>query len=371
MAGKSKRNGVVDIMRLVFAFLVMEFHFCDTGAAGWTLGKIGVEFFVILSGFLFYKSYMAKTAGMEGRLDARLGYIKQYMLKRYVRFFWYAFFAFVATFILRRVIINGDRAPELIVDRLSGDIWEMLLVNMTGINRGKSPLNVSWTLSSMLIAEFFILGMLTWNRKLFLSLLMPVSLMFGMSYWINIETASVTIFLGLFTFGTLRVYLLTCFGIITYYICKKLQEIDFTVFGRICLTVLEWALYFGVCYIAYAKNSRNWQFCSILAIMGALAISFSQKNYVPKFLLGSRFAGFLGELSFALYLTHSPVRNVFSKLWPQLEQRLQHNGEYLLVCAAVGIVYTLFMMGFFKLLPYIKKGIGKCLIKPSQKEITQ
>lgn len=53
---KNERNGLVDIMRLVFTFLVMMFHFYSRDKRHFAGGALGVEFFVILSGYLFYSA---------------------------------------------------------------------------------------------------------------------------------------------------------------------------------------------------------------------------------------------------------------------------------------------------------------------------
>ena len=188
------RNGFVDILRIVFAFLVVEFHFWGSGEGAYHLGKLGVEFFVILSGFFFFSSY-SRQIWNATTLGDRLNYWKNYMKKRYFRFFWYALVAFILVFIVKRVWWEGISSVGEFADKMSGDIWEILLVKMSGLNREKGLLNgPAWTLSSMLIAEFFILGMLIWAKRFFLSLFMPLSLLGGVGFWINMESADKDIF---------------------------------------------------------------------------------------------------------------------------------------------------------------------------------
>ena len=54
------------------------------------------------------------------------------MSKRYCRFFWYALFAFIVTFLVYRVGISNVNTIVEISDVLSGDIWEILMVKMNG-----------------------------------------------------------------------------------------------------------------------------------------------------------------------------------------------------------------------------------------------
>ncbi len=370
MAQQKKRNGIVDVLRVVFALIVLEFHFFQADSSGWTLGKIGVEFFVILSGFLFYGGYMRWFSGRENQArQESLQYVKQYMAKRYFRFFWYSLIAFVFAFLVIRIGINADRGEHKIMDRLSGDVWEILLVKSSGLNRGRNLLNgPAWTLSSMLIAEFFILSMLTWGRKFFLSCFMPLSILFGMGYWINMPDASQTLFLGLFTFGTMRVYLLTCFGIIAWYLCQSLKRIEFTKFGRILLCLVEWTAYLGVLYIAYSRATRNWQYCCIAALVIAFAISFSGHSFVPRFLQGNKFTNFLGDYSLGIYLVHHPVTCIFKEIWPDYAQRYAYEKEYILICMALALAYTLFMRLFIKLLPKVKSVCKRLVIAQAPAE---
>ena len=56
---------------------------------------------------------------------------------------------------------------------------------------------------------------------------MPLSVIFGIGYWMNVENTSVWKFHTFFTFGMLRIYILSCIGIFSYLLCKKLKEILF------------------------------------------------------------------------------------------------------------------------------------------------
>ena len=58
MSMADKRNVVIDILRIVFALIVVAFHFFSDGVDLFYGGRFGVEFFVVLSGFLFYSSWI-------------------------------------------------------------------------------------------------------------------------------------------------------------------------------------------------------------------------------------------------------------------------------------------------------------------------
>lgn len=236
---KTPRNGLIDVMRLGFAGLVVMYHFYSSGQKHFPGGFLGVEFFAILAGFLMFSAWERhQVSGLP--LDKRQQYWLGYMKKRYIKFFWYNLIAFVMVFLAGRIWCDQVHSVVGISDTLSEDVWEILLVNMSGLNRGKYPLNVpAWTMSCMLFAEFFMLGMLAFFGKPFISLLMPLSLVAGIGYWANLKDASLRFFHTFFTFGVLRIYILTCCGILTYWICQKIKAVPFSAIGRWVLTGAE------------------------------------------------------------------------------------------------------------------------------------
>ena len=167
---------------------------------------------------------------------------------------------------------------------MSSDIGEILLTKMiNGFNRGENLLNVpAWNLGLMLFSHWLILGMLVWFEGPYLTLLMPLSVVIGTGYWMNLEKTLGNMWLGLFTFGMLRVYLLTCFGIFAYWITRRLKQFHFTTLGRWCLTVLEPLGYLWCIVAVFALKSRKYQFCFILAITLTIAITLSGKSSTAK-----------------------------------------------------------------------------------------
>lgn len=200
------------------------------------------------------------------------------MNKRYIRFFWYSLFGFIFAFVTVRIWHEGNYSVTEIFDALSGDIWEVLLVKMNGINRGKDLLNVpAWAMSCMLFAEFFVLGVNTYWEQIFLTFLMPVSIFIGVGYWMNMNYVTYKMFLNFLTFGMLRVYLLICLGIADYWISQRIRMIKFSNAGRWVVTAAELLGYICCVLITLFQNSRNYQFCFILFATFVLAISFSQQ----------------------------------------------------------------------------------------------
>ena len=357
-----KRNGLIDVIRFVFAGIIVMFHFYNGGEKHFFGGKFGVEFFCILSGFLFYMAWDRKQIAIQGYHE-KVDYWKNYMKKRYLRFFWYSLVAFLVTFLVVRVWHDGIDSAFMLSDKLSGDIWEILMTKMNGFNRGKGLLNgPAWTLGCMLFAEFFILGMLVHWERPFLTFWMPCSLIMGCGYWINIKVANHTIFLGLFTFGMLRVYLLTCFGILSYYLCKKIQSVKFTDTGRLLLTGCEWMGYAWCILVACFKSTRNYQFCFIAVMTITVALSFSGATETSKIVSSNRFTSFLGEYSLCIYLTHRAVQRYYQYTYLDINDLYRQKFTFLAAVFVVGLVYLLFMRYFLKALPRVGRFLKSKLV---------
>lgn len=360
---KAPRNGLIDVMRLGFAGIVMMYHFYFNGKKHFPGGFLGVEFFVILAGFLMFSAWERhQVSGLP--LDKRHGYWRGYMKKRYIRFFWYCLPAFFLMFFVVRIWKGEARGIAEICDMISGDIWEILLVKMNGLNRGAWQLHANtWTMSCMLFAEFFLLGMLVFLEKPFLTFLMPLSLIAGIGYWANLEVVSIRAFHTFLTFGVLRVYLLMCAGVCSYWICQKIKAVPFSTIGRWVLTGAELTGYTVCMLIVLYRNGRYYQFCFILVTMFVLAVSFSGKSFAGSMLPANRLTYFCAELSLSLYLTHWTVLKVFQQLFQDPNELYRQKFVFLCCALAAALGYTYIMRGVFKMLPIVKEKLKRVMLE--------
>ena len=360
---KVPRNGLIDVMRLGFAVLIMMYHFYSNGKKHFPGGFLGVEFFVILAGFLMFSAWdrhQVSKVPLEKRQQYWLGYMK----KRYIKFFWYNLIAFVMVFLAGRIWCDQLHSVVGISDALSEDVWEILLVNMSGLNRGKYPLNVpAWTMSCMLFAEFFLLGMLVFLEKPFLTFLMPLSLIAGIGYWANLEVVSIRAFHTFLTFGVLRVYLLMCAGVCSYWICQKIKAVPFSTIGRWVLTGAELTGYTVCMLIALYRNSRYYQFCFILVTTFVLAVSFSGKSFAGSILPANGLTNFCAELSLNLYLSHAAVLHIFWYFFQDPNELYRQKFVFLCCALAAALGYTYIMRGVFKMLPIVKEKLKRVMLE--------
>ena len=360
---KVPRNGLIDVMRLGFAVLIMMYHFYSNGKKHFPGGFLGVEFFVILAGFLMFSAWdrhQVSKVPLEKRQQYWLGYMK----KRYIRFFWLCLPAFLLIFFIVRIWKGELAGIAKICDALSGDIWEILLVKMNGLNRGVWQLHTNtWTMSCMLFAEFFMLGMLAFFGKPFISLLMPLSLVAGIGYWANLKDASLRFFHTFFTFGVLRIYILTCCGILTYWICQKIKAVPFSAIGRWVLTGAELTGYTVCVLIALYRSSIYYLFCFVLVATLVLAVSFSGKSFAGSMLPANTVTNFCAELSLSLYLIHWPVLMVFQHVFKDINELYRQKFVFLYCALAVALGYTYIMRGVLNMLLIVKRKLKSVMLE--------
>ena len=150
--------------------------------------------------------------------------------------------AFCTIRIYRTATQGGEINVHKILQWLSGDIWEILLIKMTGLNNDNGFLNgPAWSLSAMLIAEFFVLLILVRWEKHFATCIAPLMLMVGFGFWRHIPVAAHELWIGFTTFGVLRVVLLNCIAyyLLFYNLVEIKVKICFNTFNNLMIYFLE------------------------------------------------------------------------------------------------------------------------------------
>ena len=207
------RNKSIDAYKFLFCLIITLLHFYKGSNAHLIGGGIAVEFYVMCAAWFFYKKLdvVAQREGEEQSATVGIDNIA-YIKHRFLRFFPYTTVALLLVFFVNRIWLYTYNGGMLSIGKVyrwfSRDIWDYLLLSLSGINAGSGMLNGPlWTISSMLICEFIIWGLYQANKKVFRTLIAPISVLFVLSFWKNIEgTADNDLWLGFTTWGTLRVF---------------------------------------------------------------------------------------------------------------------------------------------------------------------
>lgn len=302
-----KKNLNLQFFKFVYSWIIILFHLSNETALHWNGGYFGVDFYLLVAGYFMFSSYNGQIE--KGELQSPYRYLK----KRFFRLFPWCLTAFLFAVCIRYGVIERIHSPVILLDRFSGDIWEILMIKWSGINNGLNLVNgPDWTMSSMCIAGFLIWSCLYIDKRRFLYLLMPLSLMLGFGVWQHLSSASVDAWTGFTTFGTMRAWLVMCLSYYSVCLVKHMQKTPFNFKGKTLLTATEVLIHIFVIVVMMHRASKYYQWMIILLFMIEISIAMSGHSYLSKLLQGNRFIEYLGELSMSLFLMHSPLMHLFS-----------------------------------------------------------
>lgn len=225
------------------------------------------------------------------------------------------------------------------MDAFTSDIWEILMIKWCGINEGANILNgPAWTLSSMCIVGFFIWGCLYYWGDKFLRVLMPLSLCVGFAVWRHLDSAAFDAWVGFTTFGTMRAWLVMSLGYYSLQIAKKLRELRLNRLCKLLLTVFEAAAHGLILVLMFYRNTRYCQWFATLLFLVTTAIAVSGHSYLDALLRKCRISSLLGELSFSVFLVHTPLQAMY--LWKHdVSAWTYPKVSYIAVVLAVAVVH--------------------------------
>lgn len=343
---REQRNLSIDLMKFLYSLVIMFYHFYSD-RSHFISGRYAVEFFLVVAGVFFFMAYERDESSPPHKCMPN-----KYIYKRFMRFLPWSTTAFVSAFVIRRMVISPHTLKQLL-NYLSGDIWEVLLVKMNGINNGKHLLNVPvWTLSAMFLVEIVMLGCLVCNKKVFVNIAIPVSMIVGFGFWRNADKIDLVLWKGFTTFGVIRAWLSYCCAYYCLRMSEYLGNVRFNRAGKTLLTAVEIMCHvFALLAIMYV-DTRYWHWCVLLAFVIAIAIALSGHSLLNRLLGHSNgLAGavkFLGAFSFSIYLMHYPIISYFGSIYPEIETRYTHVGQFIVVAAVCSLAHYLVTTGMIR-----------------------
>lgn len=351
-----KRNGSIDFWKFIVAFIVVLFHSknftrSDSMFIG---GKLGVEFFFIISGFL-----MAKKAYQPPLNDLSLGKdTVAFIKKKIFSLIPEVYLAWVIGFIVENIF----RSPSLKATavNLGGSIWDLLFIYKSGLS-GFQANRVTWYLSAMLLAMAILYPLMMKFKDTYFYILAPLVSIFlyGQLYQNSFGKTSSFIF-GVFSTGLVRGFAGICLGCVCFSVCKKLAEISFTKLARVLLTIIQIGSYAAPIVWCYGNAYSQAYYPMILSFAVGITISFSRQGMFSDFFDKELFY-WLGAYSFPLYLSNIYWSHVIKAMFRPLSD-FNRLLMYLLICN----ITALFVMYFSKFLRWMwriySSKIKRCII---------
>lgn len=233
-----------------------------------------------------------------------------------MRFLPWSTTAFLVAVFVELVWIHPTTSVTAWIDHFSGYIWELLMISWNGMNNNAILLNSpAWTLSAMLIVGFFIWTFMYHYKRHFLTLIMPLTLVFGFGYWTHLPSADTELWLGFTTFGTFRTWLIMCLSYDCIPLTRNLSDYPLNKVGKSLLTTAEILIHVFAILVMFNRAERYYQWLLTLLFMISIVIAQSGHSYLARFLTKSKLAFFLGELNMSIYLMHVSVIRVFRHMY--------------------------------------------------------
>ena len=294
-------------MRFVFCWIIIFYHTgeklldeLDPPVFDLTFferGRIGVEFFFLVKGFLFAKS---AERGGTGSLSADTF---AFMKKKLWGIFPYHIFGFGFTAALY-FIINKFPFEEGVTEFF--DILpNFFLIQEAGFHTRKI-MGIEWYISAMLIAMAVLYPLILKYKDTFKRLVCPILSVLLLGYLCQ-STGKLSgtddyVFGGTVPKTLVRAFSELAFGVFVYEAVKHFQNAVPGKRTRVLLTAAEAAGYLLVVIYSFTSLPKWLDFTAFFALAAAVGITFSGKScFAGRF--NNKLVYFLGKWSLPLYLS--------------------------------------------------------------------
>ena len=358
-----KRNGTIDMLRLVFAVIIMLHHsrfvlgYDHCVFAG---GSLAVEFFFIVSGDLLAQKALDRKSdsllpegGDFGTAAFLAGKIRAILPEMLVG--WLIGFAWVAA--ADQLTLSG------LWDRLQEYFWEPLLLRMTGIYTDGFN-GVTWYLSSMLICMAILYPLTKRYPDMMTKIVSPLAALLLLGYLCrNFDhPRDPSKWLG-FTFkGNIRAMAEICLGIAAFRAAERIRRVSFNRLGSGFVTFLELVLYAAYIRYMYLAYPGQKDYLYIGAVWAAVVLTFSGSGLESR-LPGGRISRAAAQYNSALFFGHLYISTRLNSFVPGTAGRGTRLGLYVILSLANGAVVWLLALLVRRVWPKLRGRVRALLVQ--------
>lgn len=313
------RNGKVELLRFIFAMTVLCYHvqidywaepkLIINGLYLFSNGKLGVEFFFLISGFYMAKkidsNYVGKETDNLGRESM------ENVLKKIKSILPYHLLFFTGALIVS--VINIESFEQKIVFIINS-LPNFLLLNSTGlIVQGGGVLAPEWFLSSMFISMLVLYPICKRFWTTYPYTVAPIIGFLGVGYLLHkfgFLPGNVQSWGNLMLGCNVRAFCELSLGVWIYVLIKKINDIEINkiilVFLRICEVICLFVAILLMC-----TNLKQASGGVLILLILALLISLSKNGlWNDSIVFQNKFILFLGKISLPIYLCQNFVRMI-------------------------------------------------------------
>ncbi len=359
-----KRNGTIELMRFVFCMEVILYHIVKRvelptwGHFNFFLnGKIGVEFFFLVSGYLLAMSAKKQT-------DVPIAYsTKHFMFRKVFAILPCHIIAFIIC-ITALLAYQADTGLFNLAKIAVTSIPSFLFIQKTGIP-GREVIRPEWYIEAMLWAMLVVYPLLLKFRDKFSKIACPIIAVFLVGYMIH--TTNRLGGTGRYVFGDtiakvyVRAFGELCGGIFCFEAAQWLKGLQMKKAGRVCLTLMEFLCYAAT--LVYTVTDINDQFEGyffyVLAV--AITLSFSELTLTAEW-AKTEAVYYLGRVSLPFYMAQTLP---FTML--KYSARVQAMSPWMQVLFCVALSVGVGLVVYYLSIPFtrwLKKQINQKLGRP-------
>lgn len=306
------RNGKIEFFRFCFCITVIFYHLNQSYFdlkyefgeyfSFFRYGKIGVEFFFIVTGFLFARScYKNKDVNVPLGKDTI-----QFVFHKWLAIFPYHAIAFFVTFIA--IVFIRDYSFFESVARLVKSLPNFFLIQKTGIY-SEDIIGVEWYISVMLLSLFILYPICKKYYEVFTRIVSPVIGIFLIGYLCEKYgyVSGVSAWDGIISKVQLRGLAEICIGVFTFEVSRFIHKYSFSKILRFIFSIIEYGCYVAVLLFSCSQVSIKYEAYALYALAAAVCLSFSGLTFGSSLFQNKVFL-FLGKLSLPIYLSQTAVR---------------------------------------------------------------
>lgn len=344
---KKNKNGMIELMRFVFCIIIILFHLnnrnpvvYETGMTFFKHGRIGVEFFFLVSGYL-----LANTAYRQ--FDSEINVANStagFMYKKVMSIFPYHLFVFVADVIIVFATskwISISHVLRTFASYLPG----LFFLQKSGVYCVEVN-TIEWYIPAMLVAMTVLYPLVLAFKDKFTKIACPVITIITIGYLIHStgELGGVDQFVFNDTLPKVyvRAFAELCAGVFIYEVVQYIKIGEISKLKKITLSAVEIICYLATIFYTFFDWGKEYeaQFFYVLAV--AVALSFSGKTFTAN-IFNNKIVYFIGKLSLPLYLAQSMALNIFDNSLTLQSARHYWQVIYILTASIVFSLITMFV----------------------------
>lgn len=295
--------GIIDFLRFFFIVLIVCHHSAFLGNHKFLSGYIGVEFFYIVSGWLFARAcYTQKNLDVFGFLFHKIkGFYPEFLVATATGFILMSFFD---------KDVHGHWLMNFIYwisDIFLLQIWGFPTLSATA---------VSWFLSAMIGSLCILAPLALYKPRLLSFYAFPIIISIYGFLCVNYGSLSPIlqpVAGGLIHAGLLRAMADILVGYLSYSMSVKLANTEFSNGRKMIMGILEMGGYLISLYLVFRMNGpTRIDFLIVLLLAISVTISFSQVTFTKQ--IHGSVCDRLGRYSLNIYLSHGCLAIIFGKM---------------------------------------------------------